>query len=180
MLRTPVLRAVGGFSEAFRDYGIDPDLTAKVLMHGLDVVYTKPIAIHHYREWEMNSTKAAHKERRDKHDRANALYLAKYGSSLQPSPLFLAKRALWTLIRTVLGHRYNVHGKNRFLTLLPRDWNNIMATRFIRISDPIANRNRPYHLRQRSSPRLRLKGIPTDPQFSCAADLRTFGQSKPN
>jgi hypothetical protein len=29
VLRTRVLRAVGGFSETFRDYGIDPDLTAR-------------------------------------------------------------------------------------------------------------------------------------------------------
>src|SRR4029078_8344185 len=51
VLRTPVLQAVGGFSERFRDYGIDPDLTAKVLFSGWDVAYTRVVGIHHQPAW---------------------------------------------------------------------------------------------------------------------------------
>ena len=59
MLRTPVLQAVGGFSERFRDYGIDPDLTAKVLFSGWDVAYTRVVGIHHYRAWSDGSEASA-------------------------------------------------------------------------------------------------------------------------
>ncbi|MGE3271737.1 MAG: glycosyltransferase family 2 protein, partial [Chloroflexota bacterium] len=51
MLRTEALLEVGGFSERFRDYGIDPDLTAKVLFAGWDVAYTRGVGIEHYRAW---------------------------------------------------------------------------------------------------------------------------------
>src|SRR5262245_7214017 len=54
VLPTAVLRQVGGFSEAFRDYGIDPDLTAKVLFSGYDVALTRLVGLLHYRNWETD------------------------------------------------------------------------------------------------------------------------------
>src|SRR5262249_13225880 len=51
MLRTGIVQALGGFSERFRDYGIDPDLTARVLFSGWKVAYTQTVGIHHYRDW---------------------------------------------------------------------------------------------------------------------------------
>ncbi|MEZ6024270.1 MAG: hypothetical protein R3C16_12860 [Hyphomonadaceae bacterium] len=78
VLPTDVLRDVGYFSETFGFYGIDPDLTAKVLFTGRDVVYTREVAIHHYRNSADRSTpewQALQKH----HDKAERLYLAKYG-----------------------------------------------------------------------------------------------------
>lgn len=51
LLRTKLLHELGGFSEAFMDYGIDPDLTARLLFSGNDIVYTRNTAIHHWRDW---------------------------------------------------------------------------------------------------------------------------------
>lgn len=55
MLPTAVLREVGGFDEKFRDYGVDADLTTKVLLSGYKVVYTKVVVIHHFRDHETAS-----------------------------------------------------------------------------------------------------------------------------
>lgn len=55
MLPTAVIRKVGGFDEKFKDYGIDADLTTKVLLSGYKVVYTKVVVIHHFRDHETVS-----------------------------------------------------------------------------------------------------------------------------
>lgn len=80
MLPTRVLKEVGGFSEAFRDYGIDPDLTAKM---GHDVVYGRRIAIHHYRNWSMDPEAPEYALLREKQARSIKLYEAKYGTQLR-------------------------------------------------------------------------------------------------
>ena len=93
MLRTPVLNEVACFSEAFRDYGIDPDLTAKVLFSGHDVVYTKPVSLHHYRNWSTDKSSPEYKKIKGKNDRARKLYAAKYSRLLRPSLIFRLKQA---------------------------------------------------------------------------------------
>lgn len=74
VLRTNVLKQVGGFSETFRDYGIDPDLTAKVLFSGHDIVYTKAIAIHHYRNWGEDPNSVEYKQLMEKQIKYKQLY----------------------------------------------------------------------------------------------------------
>jgi GT2 family glycosyltransferase len=53
MLPTDLLKRLGGFDERFRDYGIDPDLTTRVLLAGYQVAYTRRTAIHHYRDHKI-------------------------------------------------------------------------------------------------------------------------------
>jgi GT2 family glycosyltransferase len=41
--------------EQFCDYGIDSDLTTRILLEGYKVVYTKRAAIHHLRDHDTKS-----------------------------------------------------------------------------------------------------------------------------
>ena len=93
VLRTPVLQAVGGFSERFRDYGIDPDLTAKVLFSGWDIAYTRPIGIHHYRAWENGSEAAA--AQRARQQGYVKLYAEKWGAYAAPDLPWRGRRYAW-------------------------------------------------------------------------------------
>jgi GT2 family glycosyltransferase len=56
LVRRSVFEEVGYFSEDLIDYGIDPDLTAKILGAGYTVAYTKKICILHDRQWSLNSS----------------------------------------------------------------------------------------------------------------------------
>ncbi len=56
LVRRSVFEAVGYFSEDLIDYGIDPDLTAKILGAGHSVAYTRKICILHDRQWSLNSS----------------------------------------------------------------------------------------------------------------------------
>ncbi len=162
MLPTPVLKKAGYFSEGFRDYGIDPDLTAKVLMCGYDIAYTRHVAIHHYRLWEMDKTRDAYWDLRKRQECSVALYEAKYGSVLRLGPMSAGRKAVWYVIRKLLGKRYNINGRNRFFGLLPRDWHNIVSSRFVSLLDPVRSRGKPYHLRQYSPLWLQMMDLPTD------------------
>lgn len=77
MLPTKLFKEIGGFDEDYRDYGIDIDLTTKVLLAGYKVVLTKPVAIHHYRDHEQQSW--INKEERGKRiAAAREIYARKY------------------------------------------------------------------------------------------------------
>ncbi|MGD9081630.1 MAG: hypothetical protein PVG96_19960, partial [Desulfobacterales bacterium] len=52
IIRTQLLRKIRYFDESFKKYGINPDLTAKVLLFGFKVVFTKGVAIEHHRDYE--------------------------------------------------------------------------------------------------------------------------------
>lgn len=77
MLPTSVIKKVGGFDEKFRDYGIDADLTTKVLLSGYKVVFTRRVAIHHYRDHASDSWINA-EERNKRTQAARILYNHKY------------------------------------------------------------------------------------------------------
>lgn len=163
VLPTKVLLDVGGFGEAFRDYGIDPDLTAKVLLSGHDVVYGREIAIHHYRNWSVDTNAPEYHELRAKQARGIRLYEAKYARHLPSSPFFAWKKQTWQRLRSALGSRLAPNGRRPFLGQLPRDWNNIWSGRFIRLLDPILTLGKPYHLRQRIPASIRRGELPADP-----------------
>jgi GT2 family glycosyltransferase len=162
MLRTEVLSEAGYFSERFRDYGIDPDLTAKVLLSGHDVVYTKDIAIHHHRLWETDPSKPEYEKMMQRQVVAQQLYLDKYGKAMGAAPFYLAKRAGWKALREALGKRYSINSHERFMGQLPRDWNNIFASRYISVFDPLLHQGKAFHLRQ-NAPLLRPRVLPADP-----------------
>ena len=163
MLRTEVLAEVGYFSEAFRDYGIDPDLTAKVLLAGHDIVYTRPVAIYHYRLWETDKSKPEYWALRKKQERSRALYKAKYAKVMPLSPIWLAKNVVWRLIRDLLGARLNLNGVKPFLGHIPRDWGNYMTGRYISLFEAFQRKNKVYHLRQRAPRLFRPRTLPADP-----------------
>jgi len=77
MISTKLLLALGGFDEDFRDYGIDGDLTTKVLLAGYKVVLTKQVAIHHLRDHETISW-TDENDRKQRLNAARTLYQRKY------------------------------------------------------------------------------------------------------
>lgn len=148
VIRTEILQGIGGFSEEFMDYGIDPDLTARVLYAGHDIVYTKNVAILHWRDWGESDVLRGQLE---KQDRYKALYLKKYfhaGSQRCPNRfLVLAmggiKRFLGFIPKYVRGS-----WADRWL----RDWHNIVLGSYISLFDPVRSMGKEFHLLQRCDP----------------------------
>ncbi|MEW6400650.1 MAG: glycosyltransferase, partial [Chloroflexota bacterium] len=77
MLPVALVNRLGGFDERFRDYGVDSDLTTRVLLEGYKVVYTKRVAIHHLRDHDANSWVDSH-GRKQKMEFARELYGQKF------------------------------------------------------------------------------------------------------
>ena len=157
MLRTPVLQAVGGFSERFRDYGIDPDLTAKVLFSGWDVAYTRAVGIHHHRAWADGSE--AGTAQRARQQGYVTLYDRKWGQYAPPDSIWRLRRLAWRAFQKATGLPLN--SSRRILGLSSRDWCNVLTGRYISPLDPFLTRGQPYHLLQRAPSRRRP--LPTDP-----------------
>lgn len=146
VLPTAVMREVGGFSEAFRDYGIDPDLTAKVLLAGYDVVYTRSISILHYRNWETDASSPEFARMQERQKAYLALYDKTYGPHFGSDPLHFLRRATWKAVRTLLG--VSLTSERKFLGLIARDWHNAIVGRFTKVLWEVRTRGTPYHLRQ--------------------------------
>jgi GT2 family glycosyltransferase len=148
LLPTHVLRQVGHFSETFGFYGIDPDLTAQVLYAGYDIVYTREVAIHHYRDWAMDPNTKAGAELKAHHEKSLRLYERKYGA-LTGQDRFLAwKKRLWLRLAARLKERLGVNSHDPWMGALPRDWFNALHSRYIHPLDPWLTHGRPFHLRQ--------------------------------
>ena len=160
VLRTEVLREVGGFSETFGFYGIDPDLTAKVLYAGHDIVYTRQVALHHYRDWPTEEGTAGHAELARHHAASLELYRRKWGGFAEGAPGWRARRRLWAWFKRRLRGRYDENSTRPVLGGLWRDWNNVFLARHIGLLDPWANAGRDFHLRQRAARRP----LPPDPE----------------
>ena len=158
MLRTSVLQAVGGFSERFRDYGIDPDLTAKVLFSGWDVAYTRAVGIHHSRAWAADGS-ASSAAQRGRQQGYVTLYASKWASTPRPTCL---EGSATGLARLSKGHRPTA----QLVAQGPRAQQPRLVQRPDRPlhqparpdSDP---RHEPFHLLQRA-PRSR-RSLPPDP-----------------
>lgn len=150
VLPTPVLHALGGFSEEFRDYGIDPDLTAKVLFLGFDVVYTRDVAIHHFRNWSEDKDSPEYKKLQEKHERFRKLYEETYSPYSQQSWLWRKKKAAWEWARTKLAKRYDlsINSEKPIFGNLPRDYYNTVMAKHISLLDPLISQGKLYHLRQ--------------------------------
>jgi GT2 family glycosyltransferase len=148
MLRTEILAGVGYFSEAFGFYGIDPDLTAKVLYAGHDIVYTRDVAIHHYRDWALDPTTEAGAALKAHHEKSLRLYARKYGALAAGDERWARKKALWAEIQRRLGARWQHNGPDAWMGGLPRDWYNAFQSRHIHPLDPWLTAGKPFHLRQ--------------------------------
>lgn len=158
MLRTPVLKKVGGFSERFRDYGIDPDLTAKILFSGWDIVYTRVVAIHHYRAWADGSVDSS--VQRERQQKYVELYAEKWGAYAPPDAIWRLRQQAWKAFQKATGLWIN--SSETVLGLNGRDWCNVLTGRYISPLDPLLTRDQPYHLVQRARPRRR-RPLPPDP-----------------
>lgn len=163
VLRTPVLRQVDYFSEAFGSYGIDPDLTAKVLFSGWDIVYTRQVALHHYRDWPTRPGTPEHDALMRVHARSLQLYRDKYGGLADGDEGWARKRRFWAWLKKRLRGRYDENSLKPVLFGLWRDWNNAFLARHISLLDPWLSLGRDFHLRQRVAPEKRPGRLPPDP-----------------
>jgi GT2 family glycosyltransferase len=157
MLRTKVIQELGGFSERFRDYGIDPDLTARVLFSGWQVVYSRVVGIHHYRDWTEGAKPGPAQLQRQRE--YTALYEQKWGTYAPPGRIWTWRKRAWELLQMKTGIRINT-AERRF-GLDGRDWCNVLTARYVSLLDPILTRGQPYHLVQR--PPLRRRPLPPEP-----------------
>jgi GT2 family glycosyltransferase len=157
MLRTPILHAVGGFSERFRDYGIDPDLTAKVLFSGWEIAYTRTVGIHHHRLWADGSE--AGMAQRARQQGYVTLYAEKWGAYAPPDLRWRLRVLAWKAFQKATG--LGINASRRILGLNSRDWCNILSGRYISPLDPLQTRGQPYHLVQR--PPGQRRRLPPDP-----------------
>lgn len=150
VLRTDIIKALGGFSETFRDYGIDPDLTARVLFSGHDIVYTKVIAIHHYRQWEIDPDSSEYQKMMERQQKYKELYLETYGKYVESSWVWEFKKYLWAFVRHGLGVQQQFNSeKPLFMNFITRDWHNIMTSRYISIMDVWSSKDKPFYLLQK-------------------------------
>ncbi len=169
MLRTPVLQAVGGFSEAFGSYGIDPDLTAKVLYSGWDIVYTRQVALSHYRDWPTQDGTPEQAALAKVHARSLELYRAKYQGFGSDDRFWRAKRRFWAWFKKRLRGRYDENSLEPRLGGLWRDWNNAFLARHISPIDPWLSLGRDFHLRQHAPRAQRPRTLPPDPAAAAEA-----------
>lgn len=165
VLRTEILKTVGGFSERMQNYGIDPDLTAKVLFSGHDLVYTRPVVLHHYRNWSSDRFSPEYQALAKKQERSLRLYSLKYSAWRRRSSFRMtAKQRLMGWVKKRSAHLQLIHSPRPFWGSLPRDWFNILNGRFISLFDPIVCTGRDFHLRQHCPRRLLPVSLPMEPE----------------
>ncbi|HEX2528343.1 MAG TPA: NAD-dependent epimerase/dehydratase family protein [Geminicoccus sp.] len=154
VLPTTLLRELGGFDEELRDYGIDPDLTLRVLKAGRKVVFTKDVAILHRRGWPSDRNSPEAKRLAEKHERARKLLAAKHKDLGGDIRGWKMKLFCWRAMRAVpvLRPRLNINAPRPLLGFIPRDWYNAFNARWVHPLDPLRTRRKKYHLVQRMRP----------------------------
>ncbi len=149
VLRTGLLQTLGGFNTDFRDYGIDADLTTRVLLSGHDVAMTREIAIEHFRNWPDPGTPAAERHEKRNED-YRSLYNKLYGRKLGSSGAWIAKRGVWKLLRLLAPKKLSPDRGGSAFGRPVRDWHNLMAGRFVSLQGELRNTKSNIHLRQRA------------------------------
>ena len=149
VLRTTVLKEVGCFDESFVDYGIDVDLTTKVLIHGYRVVFTKRIAIYHNRNHHDLPGAIDNAVRNSRIQRSYDLFSIKYPE--------LEKCNLAGKAEFVFAMHFNkwmtiairrLRSKFPKLTEALLDCRNILCGRYVSNMDSIRNAGKPYYIDQ--------------------------------
>lgn len=136
VLRTDLLLKLGGFDEEFNDYGMDIDLTTRVLLSGYKVALTKCVAIHHYRD-HQTSNWIDEEGRRRRIASAKELYRQRFSQLID-----YCGRLRIPLKSKVLEHlKWRLGTKGR-------DFRNIVLAKYISPLDLVKNWNRKYHLVQ--------------------------------
>jgi GT2 family glycosyltransferase len=153
VIRSDLLQRIGYFDESFKNYGIDPDLTTKVLLSGYRVVYTKNVAIHHFRDHESLSGAIDKPERAKSQKRISEKYNTKYSYLIECTFTkrchMRTKRMTWRCIKS-LNKRLEKRGFQieKITRKNMKDWKNLTHCRYISIFDFFYNRNNPYYLEQ--------------------------------
>lgn len=154
MLPVALLNRMSGFDERFRDYGVDSDLTTRVLLEGYKVVYTKQVAIHHLRDHDTKSWVDI-QERKQRMEYARELYEQKFDvliKSWHGGNHNKARRENPTTLRLILlsyRHARKLGISIQDLTgLTERDWRNLFKARFVSKFDFLINMKKPYYLVQ--------------------------------
>ncbi|MCU0534211.1 MAG: glycosyltransferase [Hydrococcus sp. Prado102] len=166
IIRSDLLRQVGYFDETLRDYGIDVDLTTKVLLAGYKVVYTKEVAIHHYRDRDCAPGAFNAEERLQRQEKGKALYEQKYERVFQLKLRDRIRRKfgriIYNWIQLASGNKKWKFSWANFLTVQIklefnkpyifgyhiRDWKNLCYCRYISWLDFWHNRQKPFYLVQ--------------------------------
>ena len=166
VIRSDLFRQIGYFDESFKNYGLDPDLTTKVLLAGSRVVHTKAVAIHHFRDHDAEDSAISKDERIKSKEPYKEKYYTKYSYLLKVGFIekykMRAKKIVWRYIKK-LDKRLQKRGRSieAITGIHMKDWENLTKTRHISIFDLIYNRNNPYYLEQRlSKKKLLLKKNP--------------------
>lgn len=156
VLSASLLRRLGGFSEEFRDYGIDIDLTTRVLLAGYRVVYTKRVAIHHYRDHESTNW-ASKQERKRRADRGKDLYRHMYPFLLEQDDtsknIFVSLFMGFHRLCQILSRFF----PGSWINSLTRDTANMISAKFISKWDLLITLFRPYYLMQQIPHETRAK-----------------------
>jgi len=173
MIATKLLLSFGGFDEMFRDYGIDGDLTTKVLLAGYKVVLTKKVAVHHLRDHETVSW-TDDNNRKQRLDAARALYekkyknliCLKYGGQYNKDERHnsLLMRGVMTLYHRAREMEIPLE---KWVGIKERDWRNLIVGRFISPVDFLLNVHKPYYLVQRIPKTLRKQLDNVKPEVEC-------------
>lgn len=153
VIRNKLFKLIQYFDESFKDYGIDADLTAKVLLSGAKVAYTKEVAIEHHRDYESDTAAISRSERIKRKNSAKILYNRKYESLVKRTFTQQLNSRLKTIIwARIKKHERKNHKRNPMGELLfgqnIRDWFNLTHCRYLSIFDFWKNRKKPYYLVQ--------------------------------
>lgn len=136
ILHTDLLLKLGGFDEEFKDYGMDIDLTTRVLLSGYKVVFTKRVAVYHYRDHETDNW--IDKEGRNKRiKRAKELYKTRYSKlvAIRGKPNFPVSKKMLEQLKWKFGS-------------LGRDVRNLILAKYISYFDLFKTLNKKHYLVQ--------------------------------
>jgi GT2 family glycosyltransferase len=153
LVRRSVLCDVDYFDEEFRDYGIDADLTTKILLAGHQVAYTKNVVIFHNRDYEQAPGAIDAAQRSPRTKRAKELYRKKYAQEFRGvrrilpqrfgSVLLLFYKSLQLVKRAIGRPSPGLFHFNE------RDWHNVSNCPFMYKLDLWLNKDKDYYLVQK-------------------------------
>lgn len=147
-----LLRDVGYFNEAYRFYFIDPDLTARILCAGRDVVMTRPVSVLHHRAWSQTTDPVRRNDELSQGVDNAAIYRQAFGFLREAGA---SRQAMRQRAPRVLDRVFRKRGLDaRVLGLCRRDVGNIVNAWFTSLSDPLRTLGKPYHLVQSIPPDL--------------------------
>lgn len=143
IIRTELFRKLSFFDEKYRDYGIDGDLTTRVLLEGYKVVLTKSIGVYHSRNHSEHPGAIGGDDRSGYMRNAMERYSGKFPALCNRSGIEI-KKGLKSLAAGVQFLLLKTAGKE----VSVRDAKVLIKGRYIKCNDLWKMRNRDYYLVQ--------------------------------